>query len=72
MQQFRFEPETRQPQYEVTWKCYEYNDNSWINAEHIDEQLKSDHWLHGYKSHTYKLRKSGKSPQARLKGEETL
>ena len=55
--QFRFKPGTRQPQYEVKWQGYEYKDNSWINAEDIDEQLKADHWLHGNKSHTYKLRK---------------
>ena len=70
--QFRFKPETRQPQYEVKWKGYEYKDNSWINAEDIDKQLKADHWLHGNKSHTYKLRQSGKCLQARLKREETL
>ena len=64
-------PETRQPQYEVKWKRYEHKDNSWINAEDIDAQLKADHWLHGNKSHTYKLRKSGKSTQARLNREET-
>ena len=68
----RFKPGTRQPQYEVKWKGYGHKDNSWINAEDIDEQLKADHWLHGNKTHTYKLRKSGKSPQARLKREETL
>ena len=35
-------------------------------------QLKADYRLHCYKSHTYKLRKSGKSTQARLKGVEIL
>ena len=70
--QFRFEPGTRQPQYEVKWKGYEHKDNSWINAEDMDEQLKADHRLHGNKSHTYKLRTSGKSPQVTLKREETL
>ena len=69
---FRFKPGTRQLQYEVKCQGYEHKDNSWINANDIDEQLKADHWLHSNKSHTYKLRKSGKSPQARLKREETL
>ena len=72
MLQFRFKPETRQPQYEVKWNGYERNDNSYINAEDIDEQLITDNWHHGNQSHTYKLRKSGKSIQARLKREETL
>ena len=70
--QFRFKPGTRQPQYEVKWTGYEHKDNTCIYAEDIDEQLKADHWLHGNKSHTDKLRQSGKSPQARLKREETL
>ena len=59
--QLRFKPGTRQPQYKVQWKGYEYKDNSWINAEDIDEQVKADYWLHSNKSHTYELRKSGKS-----------
>ena len=33
--QFRFQPATRRPQYEVKWKGYEHKDNSWINAEEI-------------------------------------
>ena len=70
--QFRFKPGTRQPQYDVEWKGYEHKDNSWINAEDIDEQLTADHWLHGNKSHTYKLRKSGKSSQASYKRKERL
>ena len=37
---FRFKPVTRQPQDEVKWKGYEHKDNSWINAEDIDEQEK--------------------------------
>ena len=70
--QFRFKPGTRQPQYEVKWKGYEHKVNSWINVEDIDEQLKADHCLHRNKSHTYNLRKSGKSAQERLKREETF
>ena len=70
--QFRFKPGTSKPQYEVKWKGYENEDNSWINAEDIDEQLKADHCLHSNKSHTYKLRKLGKSSQARLKRAEIL
>ena len=69
--QFTFKPGTRQPQYFVKWKGYEHKDNSCINAEDIDKQQKADHWLHGNKSHTYKLGKSGKSSQAKLKRVET-
>ena len=47
--QFRFKPETRQPQYEVKWKGYEDKGNSRINAEDMDEQLKADHWLQSNK-----------------------
>ena len=56
----------------MQWKGYQHKDNGWIYAKDIDAQLQADHWLHGNKSHTYKLRKSGKSTQARLKREETL
>ena len=70
--QFRFKPGTRQPPYEFKWKGYEHKDNSLINAEDIDEQLKADHCLHGNKSRTYKVRKSGKSQQAILMTEDTL
>ena len=43
-----------------------------IDAQDIDAQLEANHCLHGNKSHTYKLRKSGQSAQARLKREEAL
>ena len=69
--QFRFKPGTRQPQYEVQWNGYEQHENSCINAEDIDQQLKVNHELHGKKSQTFNLSKSGKSPHARLNREET-
>ena len=69
--QFRFKPGTSKPQYEVKWKGYEKKGNSCINAEDMDGQLKGDHCLDSNKSHTYNLRKSRTSSQARLKREET-
>ena len=41
--QFRFKPESRQPQYEVKWTAYEHKYNSYINADDVHEQLKADH-----------------------------
>ena len=68
--QFRFKSGTRQAQYAVKWKGYPHKDNPCINAEDMDEELNADHWLHGNKSHSYKLSKSGKSTEVRLKREE--